>query len=663
MNDHLEGTRRVVIDRVEPEIDCGRFPIKRTVGETVTVEADVFTDGHDLVTCVLLAAAEGDPLIEIPMEPLLNDRWRGSFRVEKLGRARYTVEAWVDRFKTWQRDFERRVEAGQDLTVPLAEGTALVAEAAERASGADARRLEAWAETLGGDGPPANRVDLALDPLLTETVIRHPDRTRAVRYSRELPVVVDPVRARFGAWYEMFPRSASPDPARPGTLADVEARLSYVAEMGFDVLYLPPIHPIGRTRRKGPNNVLDSGPEDVGSPWAIGNEHGGHKSIDPALGTLEDFRRLVASASGLGIDVALDVAFQCSPDHPYVKEHPEWFRKRADGSVQFAENPPKKYEDIYPFDFESEDWRALWTELESVFTFWIGQGVRVFRVDNPHTKAFPFWEWVIGRLKAEHPDLVFLAEAFTRPKVMYRLAKLGFTQSYTYFAWRNTSWEITRYMEELTRTEVREYCRPNLWPNTPDILPEYLQFGGRAGFAARLILAATLGANYGIYGPAFELGEHRPREAGGEEYLDSEKYQVRHWDLDRKGSLRDLVARVNAIRRENPALQTDEGLRFHASDNEQILCYSKASPEEGDPVLVVANLDPHYKQTGWVVLDLDALGIDSRRPFQVHDLLSGGRYLWNGARNYVELTPDSLPAQIFKVRRRVRREQDFDYYL
>jgi len=662
MNDH-DGTRRAVIDRVEPEIDGGRFPIKRTVGETVTVLADVFADGHDVVSCRLLSAAGEGAWTETPMEPLPNDRWRGSFRVEKLGRARYTVEAWVDRFKTWQRDFERRVEAEQDLAVPLAEGAALVREAAGRASGADARRLEAWAKTLEGDEALATRVDLALDPLLTETVNRHPDRSRAVRHPRELPVVVDPVLARFGAWYEMFPRSASPDPARPGTLADVEARLPYVAELGFDVLYLPPIHPIGRTRRKGPNNTLEARPEDVGSPWAIGNELGGHKAVDPALGTLEDFRRLVASARERGVETALDVAFQCSPDHPYVKEHPEWFRKRADGSVQFAENPPKKYEDIYPFDFESPDWRSLWAELESVFTFWIEQGIRVFRVDNPHTKAFPFWEWVIGRLKSKHPELVFLAEAFTRPRIMYRLAKLGFTQSYTYFAWRNTSWEIRRYMEELTRTEVREYFRPNLWPNTPDILPEYLQFGGRAAFAVRFILAATLGASYGIYGPAFELGEGRAREPGTEEYLDSEKYQVRRWNLESGASLRELIARVNAIRREHPALQTDEGLRFHGSDNEQLLCYSKLAPETGDLVLVVANLDPHYKQTGWVELDLDALGIDATRPFQVHDLLSGGRYLWSGARNYVELAPDSLPAQIFKVRRRVRREQDFDYYL
>ncbi len=662
MNEH-EGTRRAVIDRVEPEIDGGRFPIKRTVGEAVTVEADVFTDGHDLVSCVLLAADEGAEWAEIPMERLMNDRWRGTFRVERVGRARYTVLAWVDRFKTWQRDFERRAEAEQDLAVPLAEGAALVAEAARRARGADARRLEAWAKTLGGSNEIPAQVDLALDPELTATVNRYPDRSRAVRHPRELPITVDPVRARFSAWYEMFPRSASPDPSRPGTLADVEARLPYVAEMGFDVLYLPPVHPIGRTRRKGPNNALAAGPEDVGSPWAIGNEDGGHKSIDPALGTLEDFRRLVTAANSQGIDLAMDVAFQCSPDHPYLVEHPEWFRKRADGSVQYAENPPKKYEDIYPFDFETADWRSLWAELKSVFTFWIGQGVRIFRVDNPHTKAFPFWEWVIGELKGEQPDLIFLAEAFTRPKVMYRLAKLGFTQSYTYFAWRNTSWEITRYMEELTRTEVREYFRPNLWPNTPDILPEYLQFGGRAGFAARLILAATLGASYGIYGPAYELGEGRAREAGGEEYLDSEKYQLRHWDLERKSSLKDLIARVNAIRRGNPALWSDAGLRFHGSDNEQILCYSKTDPDGGDLVLVVANLDPHYRQTGWVDLDLAALGIDPDRPFQVHDLLGGGRFLWNGTRNYVELAPDSLPAQIFKVRRRVHREQDFDYYL
>ncbi len=662
--EEIDGRRRVVIESVTPEIDAGRFPVKRTVGEEVTVEADVFTDGHDVVAAVLLHAEAGESgWREVPMTPLVNDRWRGAFRVAALGRARYTVEGWVDRFRTWQRDFERRMAAGQDLEAPLREGAELVAAAASRADGEDAERLHRWSGDLVAPGDPGERALLALDPELSAIAHRHPDRSRAVRHPRELEVVVDPERAGFGAWYEMFPRSAAPEPGVHGTLADVEARLPYVAGMGFDVLYLPPIHPIGRVKRKGRNNALEAGPGDVGSPWAVGSREGGHKSVHPDLGTLADFERLTAAAADLGIAVALDIALQCAPDHPYVSEHPEWFRHRPDGSIQFAENPPKRYEDIVPFDFETGDWMALWRELLSIFLFWAEHGVRVFRVDNPHTKAFPFWEWCIAEVKKAHPDAIFLAEAFTRPKVMYRLAKLGFTQSYTYFAWRNTSWELTRYLTELTTTEVREYFRPNFWPNTPDILTEYLQFGGRAGFAVRLVLAATLSGNYGIYGPAFELAEARPREPGSEEYLDSEKYQIHRWDLERKDSLRDLIARVNAIRRENPALREGHSLRFHPVDNDQILCFSRSAAGGDNLILVVANLDPHHRQTGWVDLPVEDLDIDPARPFQVHDLLAGGRFLWNGARNFVALEPDSLPAQIFLVRRRVRREQDFDYYL
>jgi starch synthase (maltosyl-transferring) len=473
---------------------------------------------------------------------------------------------------------------------------------------------------------------------------------------------VDRELARFSSWYELFPRSSSPAPGRHGSFADVEARLPYVAELGFDVLYLPPIHPIGRTKRKGPNNAVKSRTGDPGSPWAIGAEEGGHKSIHPELGTIDDFRRLVASAAEHGIEIALDIAFQCSPDHPYVDRHPEWFHWRPDGTVQFAENPPKRYEDIYPFAFDTDQWPELWLELQSVFEFWIEQGVRVFRVDNPHTKPLPFWEWCIGELKTSHPDLVLLSEAFTRPKVMHRLAKAGFTQSYTYFAWRNTKWELTEYFTELSKDESREYFRPNAWPNTPDILTETLQFGGRPAFVSRLVLAATLAANYGIYGPAFELSEHRPREPGSEEYLDSEKYQLRTWDLDRPDSLREVIARVNTIRRENRALQQDWTLAFHTVESDHLLCYSKATEDLDNVVLVVVNLDPHHTQSGWVDLSLDTLGLDSS-PFQVHDLLGGGRFVWQGSRNYVELDPQVLPAHVFLVRRRVRTEREFDYFL
>jgi starch synthase (maltosyl-transferring) len=433
--------------------------------------------------------------------------------------------------------------------------------------------------------------------------------------------------------------------------------------MGFDVVYLPPIHPIGRAHRKGKNNATAAQPGEVGSPWAIGSEEGGHKAVHPELGTLEDFEDLVGAGRELGIEVSIDLAFQCSPDHPYLKEHPEWFRIRPDGTVQYAENPPKKYEDIIPFDFESPHWRTLWEELRRVVLFWIARGVRVFRVDNPHTKPFAFWEWLIAEVKREHPETIFLAEAFTRPKVMYRLAKLGFTQSYTYFAWRNTKQEITSYFLELTRSDAREYFRPNLWPNTPDILTEQLQYGGRAAFMARLVLAATLGANYGIYGPAFELCENRASGAGKEEYLDSEKYQIRDWAIDRPDNLAEFITLVNRIRRESPPLHSDRSLRFHPVDNEQLISYSKSTDDKTSAILVVVNLDPRHTQSGWVELPLEEFGLDPSSPFQGHDLLTGARFLWQGRRLYVELDPNAVPAHIIRLRRKVRTERDFDYYL
>jgi starch synthase (maltosyl-transferring) len=433
--------------------------------------------------------------------------------------------------------------------------------------------------------------------------------------------------------------------------------------MGFDVVYLPPVHPIGCSFRKGKNNSPSALPEDVGSPWAIGSSIGGHKSVHPELGTLEDFRRFVGKAAEHDLEVALDIAFQCTPDHPYVRQHPEWFRTRPDGTIQYAENPPKKYQDIYPLDFETSSWSALWEELKSVFQFWIDQGVRIFRVDNPHTKAFAFWEWVIREIQKHHPDVIFLSEAFTRPHVMYRLAKLGFSQSYTYFAWRNTKQELTDYFRELTATDVKEFFRPNLWPNTPDILPEFLQVAGRPAFMIRLILAATLGASYGIYGPAFELCENTPVQPGSEEYMNSEKYELKHRDLAASWSLKDLIARVNRARKENPALQSNSNLRFHDTDNPTLICYSKVTDDLSDVIVVVVNLDAFHRQTGWVHLDLDSLGLDANHAFQAHDLLGEGRYLWQGSRNYVELSPESLPAHILRVRRRIRTERDFDYYL
>jgi starch synthase (maltosyl-transferring) len=584
------GKRRVVIEGITPELEAGRFPVKRTVGETVVVEADAFADGHEAVLCLLKYRKEdASAWSEVPMQPIGNDRWRGSFTVTELGRYRYIITAWVDHFESWRHDLAKRVETG-DIASALLLGTELIEQAAKRASGEAAKQFKAWASRLRREHDPEKGRHRALDEELASLMARYPDRRLASTYDRELAVVVDRERAGFSAWYEMFPRSCANEPGRHGNFKGCEARLRYIAEMGFDVVYLPPVHPIGRTKRKGRNNALVAGPNDPGSPWAIGAQEGGHKAIHPQLGTLEDFRHFVAEAHKHGMEVALDLAFQCSPDHPYVAQHPSWFRWRPDGTVQYAENPPKKYEDIYPFNFETRDWRALYEELKDLVLFWVKQGVHIFRVDNPHTKPFSLWEWLIAEVKAEHPEVIFLSEAFTRPKVMHRLAKLGFTQSYTYIAWRTTKWELTQYFTELTQTDAREYFRPNLWPNTPDILTEYLQFGGRAAFMVRLVLAATLGANYGVYGPPFELLESTPREPGSEEYLNSEKYEIRHWDLGRPDSLKDFIARVNRIRRENRALQHDWSLRFYPVDNDKLLCYSKCyskSTEEGTAAVVV----------------------------------------------------------------------------
>jgi starch synthase (maltosyl-transferring) len=506
-----ERRRRVAIARVRPEIGCGRFPIKRVVGEPVVVEADVYGEGHDAVACALLhRQADAAEWTRVSMRPLPNDRWQASFEVTALGLCSYTIEAWFDRLASWRRDLVKKLEGKTLARVDLLTGAEIIEDGASRATGADADRLRAWAAALRADRRPRNLASIALDEDLAAIAARYPDLRLATRYAKELAVRVDPVAARFSTWYELFPRSCAPEAGRHGTFRDVERRLDYVAGMGFDILYLPPIHPIGRTHRKGKGNAVTCGPDDVGSPWAIGAAEGGHMAVHPQLGTVDDVTRLVAAAGERGMRVALDLAFQCTPDHPWVREHPAWFRWRPDQTIQHAENPPKKYEDIYPLDFETEGWRELWEELKRVVLFWIERGVRTFRVDNPHTKPFTFWEWLIGEIKSRYPDVIFLGEAFTRPNVMYELAKLGFTQSYTYFAWRNTKQELTDYFTDLTSTEAQEFFRPNLWPNTPDILPEYLQFGGRPAFMARLVLAATLGASYGIYGPAFELCENQP---------------------------------------------------------------------------------------------------------------------------------------------------------
>jgi starch synthase (maltosyl-transferring) len=618
----------VVIESLRPQVDGGRYPVKRVVGEEVLVEADLFADGHDQVVAELLYKFEPDgDWNSLPMEFRHNDHWAAAFTVEKLGRYQYKVRGWVDPFLTWRRDLVKRKDAGQDLSVDFLIGARLI----KNEILADEKRSaeERYQAAMSADEPPPAR--------------------EAVVESDALAVVVDPAKARFSAWYEMFPRSARGD-GRHATFRDVVERLPYVQALGFDVLYFPPIHPVGTTARKGKNNAVAAQTGDVGSPWAIGAKEGGHKAVLPQLGSLEDFRHLVKEAGKRGIDIALDIAFQCSPDHPYVREHPEWFRARPDGTVQYAENPPKKYQDIYPFDFETAAWRSLWEELKSVFEFWISHDVKIFRVDNPHTKAFAFWEWCLRELKAKHPEVIFLSEAFTRPRIMHKLAKVGFTQSYTYFTWRNSKSELIEYFTELTQDPSREYFRPNVWPNTPDILHETLQAGGRPAFIVRVVLAATLAANYGIYGPAYELLEHLPREPGSEEYLDSEKYEIKRWDLERADSLRELIALLNRVRQANPALQRDWSLRFHDIANPQLLVYSKK--EESNVILVAVNLDFQHPQSGFVELDLESLGLAPHETFEVHDLLSGGRYAWSGSRNYIELNPHQLPAHLFKVVRR-----------
>ncbi len=658
----IDGRHRVVIDAVRPAVDGGLFPVKRVEGERVVVEADIFADGHDELSAALrYRHGERGRWIEVPMQSSVNDLWRAEFQVSEVGDYFYTVQAWVDHFRSWRHGFGKKVAAEQDVAVELLAGAELVKLAAGRAKGQDRKNLEQAAKVLRGQDAAAT--ERALTDELGILMEKYAERRWITNYAKVLAVTVDRAKARFSSWYELFPRSCAPTAGAHGSFKDCMDRLSYVAAMGFDVLYLPPIHPVGVAFRKGKNNAVRAEPDDVGSPWAIGAKEGGHKAIHPQLGSLADFQQLMTTAKEQGLEIALDIAFQCTPDHPYVQEHPEWFRKRPDGTIQYAENPPKKYQDIYPIDFESDDWQALWQELKSVIVFWCEQGVRIFRVDNPHTKAFPFWEWAIGAVKKDYPDALFLAEAFTRPKVMYRLAKIGFSQSYTYFAWRNTKLELTEYLTELTQTEVKEFFRPNLWPNTPDILTEYLQFGGRPAFVTRLVLAAMLGANYGIYGPAYELCDNVAREPGSEEYLNSEKYEIKHWDIDRADSLKELIGRVNRIRRQNPALHSDGSLQFHKIDNPEILCFSKQTEDLANVIVVVVNLDPHHSQSGWVEFDTQRLGLEAQQPYQMHELLTNARYLWHGARNFVQLDPQSAPTQIFRVRHKLRREQDFDYFL
>lgn len=656
--------QRVIIDKLRPEIDGGRFPARRAADEVIRIEADIFADGHDKLAAILLYRRAGeDTWRTLPMEFVVNDIWQASFKADELGIYEFTVQAWIDRYRTWHSQMMIKYDNDQDVAVELLEGADIILKSAGLAAHDDAERLRQKAATLQDEGISAADRVRVVDQELSYLMTLNPNRTYLTRYRNILEVRIEPARARFSTWYEMFPRSCSEEPGTHGTFNDCIKRLPYIAQMGFDVLYLPPIHPIGHAFRKGKNNTISPEENAPGSPWAIGAEEGGHKSIHPQLGSLEDFHRLLHEARNHGIDIALDIAFQCSPDHPYVREHPEWFQWRPDGTVQYAENPPKKYQDIYPFEFESKYAEELANELLGIFQYWIDQGVHIFRVDNPHTKPLHFWEWVIAEIKTEHPEVLFLAEAFTRPKTMYRLAKGGFTQSYTYFTWRNMKWEIEQYFQELTQTDAAEFFWPNLWPNTPDILPEYLQIGGRPAFAVRLMLAATLSSNYGIYGPPFELQVNEAREPFSEEYNDSEKYEIHHWNIDQPHSLKPLISRINRIRRDNPALQQTRNLMFHPVDREEIICYSKWTDDYSNIILVAANLEPHHTHSTWLYLPFEEMGVSTDQTFQMHELVSDSRYLWHAGANYLELNPQTLPVQIFRLRRRIRSENDFDYFM
>jgi starch synthase (maltosyl-transferring) len=640
--------RTIAIERPSPEIDDGRFPIKREVGDAVTVEVDIFKDGHEMLCAAVLYRPVGaSAWSEAPLSKFDNDRWRGTFQLDAIGAWEYTFEAWVDRYGSWLDEVKKKLTAGEDVTSELLEGQHLVEAAASRVEGESRRRIERWLSDWVAKRSAVDRVGDASDGVWTEFMRAVEDRSKATRYDRTLEVVVDPVIGRLGAWYEIFPRSQGRDPDRGATFKQAALRLPEIQAMGFDVLYMPPVHPIGLTNRKGKNNARKGEPGDPGSPYAIGAKEGGHMAVEPSLGTLADFDDFVLLCEQHGLKVALDFAIQCSPDHPYLREHPEWFAKRPDGTIKYAENPPKKYEDIHHLDFDSKAWRSLWDEMARIVEFWIAHGVRIFRVDNPHTKPLPFWKWLITKIKSEHPDVLFLAEAFTRPKMMRALAKVGFSQSYTYFTWRNEKDELTEYLTELTQSEMKEYFRGNFFANTPDILPFFLQNGGRPAFKIRAVLASTLSTSYGIYN-GFELCENQALP-GREEYLDSEKYEIKVWDWDRPGNIKNLMTVLNRARKQHPALQEYDNLRFHTADNSDILVYSKATPKRDNAVLVVVNLNPHEVRDCLVHVNPWELGKGDDEPFVVHDLISNQRWTWQGWSNYVRLDPNQEPAHLFVI--------------
>jgi starch synthase (maltosyl-transferring) len=669
----------VTIENVTPLIDDGRYPIKRAVEQDITVEADIYMAGHDAVSAQLKWRVRGKPRwSETAMKPIPNgqDRWSAVLSVFENAEYEFTIEAWVDAFRSWQLEFRKKFEGGvQDLASETVEGAHIIESAAGRAEASgtgawDAARLREIAKKIEA-AEPKEVNEIARWGELAGLMAAWPDRSQTTEY-RLTPagyprVMVDRERALYAAWYEFFPRSAEGHGDRGSTFRDCLNRIDDAKAMGFDVIYFPPIHPVGQTKRKGRNNSVVSEPGDPGVPYAIGNRNagcpngGGHKDIEPALGTFADFDWLIDQLAARKMELALDFAINCSPDHPYVHDKPEWFFKRPDGTIKYAENPPKKYEDVYPLNFFCKDWRALWDEMTSIILFWAEKRVRIFRVDNPHTKPVAFWEYLIAKVRAKYPDVIFLSEAFTRPKMMKILAKAGFQQSYTYFTWRNFKNELTEYFTELTQTEMKEYFRGNLFPNTPDILPYLLQQGGRPAFMIRAVLAATLSSVYGIYS-GFELCENAALP-NKEEYLDSEKYQYKQRDWNAPGNIKDLITRLNRIRKENRALHEYDNLRFYLSENDNILFYGKATASRDNIVLVAVNLDPYQSHDAYIHVPVEEFGWMDSDTYQVHDLLTDERYLWRGSRNYVLLNPQARPAHVFRVRRWLSREQDFDYYL
>jgi starch synthase (maltosyl-transferring) len=642
----------IIIEGITPMVDCGRYPAKSIVGEPCVVEADIFRDGHQLLrAAVKWRRKDEESFSEAPMAALDNDRWRGAFTPGENARYVFTVEAWTDLYASWLGDFAKKVRAGRDVSSDLLEGIALLESIARRAQGDDLELVTTSLNALRQNSDAESALTIVSAPGLVEAAARCGERFGATSYQPMIELTVDRPKAAFGAWYELFVRSQAAVPGRHGTFADAERRLTDIRDMGFDVIYLPPIHPIGQTNRKGPNNAVDGGRDSVGSPWAIGGPAGGHTAVEPELGALTDFDRFVNAAGRLGIEVALDFAVQCSPDHPWVREHPQWFKHRPDGTIKYAENPPKEYQDIYPIDFDTPDQKGLIQALLGVVWFWIDRGVRIFRVDNPHTKPVAFWEWLIGEVQARRPDVIFLGEAFTRPKMMKALAKAGFTQSYTYFTWRNSKYELTEYMTELSTTEMRDYFRPNFFTNTPDILTEILQTGGRPAFKMRLVLAATLAPSYGIYS-GFELCENQAVAPGSEEYLNSEKYQIRTRTWNEPGNIKEFVTQVNAIRRDNPALHHFRNLRFLPADNDQILFYVKTEPDGGNVLLIPVNLDPFHPQECTVTVPPDIVGVAPGQRFRVTDLLTNASYEWSQY-NYVRLDPAHQPAHILRVEERL----------